>query len=192
MGKNSACDGRVAHALTAPSEVPQDLVPRAEGPNWLATMPDGESDMLLFPGYVRDEHQGWVLGHHPLFDDTQNAKLRELLQSYSDCFAYQLSDLTGYTGDLGAFTLPLLHQQDIRQKCRSIGVKEREILDSKMGELRDAGFIVPAPNAKYVQNVVIVAKKDAEGNFTDSRVCVDYRPINAASALEHYQMPTPE
>jgi hypothetical protein len=43
-----------------------------------------------------------------------------------------------------------------------------------------------------VQNVVIVAKKDAEGNFTDSRVCVDYRPINAASALEHYQMPTPE
>jgi hypothetical protein len=191
-GENGRCDARVAHALTSPVEEVSGLVPRVEGPGWLATMPDGETDMLSFPGYVRDEEQGWVLGHHPLFNDAHNEQLQALLNKYRNCFAHQLSDLTGYKGDKGAFTVPLLHQQDIRQKCRSVGIKEREILDSKMGELRDSGFIVPAPNAKYVQNVVIVAKKDAEGNFTDSRVCVDYRPINAASALEHYQMPTPE
>ncbi len=134
-------------------------------------MPEGEADMLAFPGYVRDEKLGCVLGHHPLTSEIQQKQLRDLLAAHKDCFAFKLDDLTGYTGVVGDFKLPLLHDGEIRQKCRPIGHKEREILDEKMGELRDSGFIVPCPTGKYTQNVVIVAKKDADGNFTDSRVC---------------------
>ncbi len=72
-------DTRVAHALTGPSGEVAELVPRVEGPNWLATMPDAETDMLSFPGYVRDEELGWVLGHHPLFNGVQNKNLHDLL-----------------------------------------------------------------------------------------------------------------
>jgi hypothetical protein len=127
-----------------------------------------------------------------LTSEIQQKQLIDLLGEHKDCFAFKLDDLTGYCGTVGDFKLPLLHDGEIRQKCRPLGHKEKEILDEKMGELRDCGFIVPCPTGKYTQNVVIVAKKDADGNFTDSRVCVDYRPINSASAMEHYQMPTPE
>lgn len=48
-GENGRCDARVAHALTSPVEEVSGLVPRVEGPGWLATMPDGETDMLSFP-----------------------------------------------------------------------------------------------------------------------------------------------
>lgn len=36
------------------------------------------------------------------------------------------------------------------------------------------------------------AKKDVLGNWTEKRMCGDYRPINAKSKTDRYQMPTPE
>ena len=36
------------------------------------------------------------------------------------------------------------------------------------------------------------AKKDADGNWTDLRMCVDFRPINAATLADRYGLHLPE
>jgi len=152
-----------------------------------ATRPEGPPDLSVGP----DDSSGqgkFVFGNHPAFSDVQQRAVEDLVEANRDVFAFSMRDLTGYKGPLPPFSIPLDHAQDIMVKPRKQAPKEREIQDIKCRELQDLGMIVPCSDHKYVQNVVIAAKKDEEGNWTDSRMCVDYRPINVATTQDKYPL----
>jgi hypothetical protein len=80
-------------------------------------------------------------------------------------------------------------KNDIVKRSRRFSAKELEIIDTKCDELQKPGFIVPCPKPwTHVQNICIAAKKDLEGNWTDSRMCIDYRPLNSETKTSTYPM----
>ena len=154
-----------------------------------STVPYGETDVLHYPGYKRSEEHGWIYGNHPKATEKQHAHFHDTLVSLKHCFAYSMAELPGYNGLVGPLKLPLLVDTDIVKRSRRFSVKELEIIDEKCNELKLPGFIVPCPQPwTHVQNICIAAKKDLDGNWTDSRMCIDYRPLNSETKPSTYPM----
>ena len=109
------------------------------------TVPDGESDELGFPGFERDETNGWVFGNHPGQTPSQAQRFKDMLIAHKHCFAYSMDDLPGYSGSVGPLTLPLLSTGDIVRKPRRHSAVECNIIDEKCKELEAPGFIVKCP-----------------------------------------------
>jgi hypothetical protein len=153
------------------------------------TVPDGDSDELGFPGFERDEANGWVFVNHPRQTADQARLFKEMLMAHRHNFAYSMEDLHGYNGSVGPLTLPLLTTGNIVRRPIRHSAVECRIIDEKCKELETPGFIVKFPKTwTHVQNVVVAAKKDLEGNWTDPRMCIDYRPINCETKTSHYPM----
>ncbi|MCO5579608.1 hypothetical protein L7F22_033465 [Adiantum nelumboides] len=72
----------------------------------------------------------------------------------------------------------------IAQKLRSLGVVQQEALLSEANKLLKAGFIYPVTNFEWVSPVVVTPKKNGKW-----RVCVDYKPLNAATKRDHFPLP---
>ena len=71
--------------------------------------------------------------------------------------------------------------------------KAVSIQEEKCEELKKVGLIIPAPsNWQYARECVLPVKKDADGNYTDRRFCVDYREINSATEADKYGLHRPE
>jgi hypothetical protein len=83
-----------AQAFTRGSQVMAQLQSVSSG-YLRATMPDGEQDILMYPGYAKDPEHLWIMGNHPEFTTDQLTRLQEALVKRKECFAYQLSDLQG-------------------------------------------------------------------------------------------------
>ena len=95
------------------------------------TVPDGVSDELGFPGFVRDEINGWVFGNHPLQTPEQAVRFKDMLLAHRSCFAYSMDDLPGYNGSVGPLTLPLLTTGDIVRRPRRHSAVECKIIAMK-------------------------------------------------------------
>jgi hypothetical protein len=54
---------------------------------------------------------------------------------------------------------------------------ERDLIRSQTLDLLEAG-LVELSHGEYASATVMPAKKDVHGNYTDRRMCGDYRPIN--------------
>ena len=154
-------------------------------------LPHGDIELVPGQGFEKTEH-GWTIGHHPDFSAEQIDQLKSMLASLkSSCFAYSLSDLTGYTGEHGLYRIPLTcsDNKPIFTKPRQHSVAEYAVLDEKMQLLLDAGIIMPSRQTKYVSEVVIAAKKNELGEWVDKRVCQDYRPLNTEMHKDNYRLP---
>ena len=154
--------------------------------------PEGAAQADPTLNYTTDPENLWVIGNHPGLTPAMRDKLQEALVSRRpSCFAYQMSDLTGYKGE--KFKIVLKHDRPIMQKPRKHAPLEVGIQDEKCVELHGAGFVVQSPkNCQYASNATMPAKKDADGNWTDFRFCLDYRNINEATVADHYGMHLPE
>ena len=138
--------------------------------------------------YWKDPENEWVIGNHPGLSQFQREQLQQmLLGCRTDCFAYSLSDLTGYTG--AKFIIELKHGMPIIQRPRQHALLELAIQDEKCVEMFRAGIIRHADiDTQYASNATMPAKKDADGNWTDFRFCIDFRDINEATVCDHYGM----
>ncbi|MCO5568364.1 hypothetical protein L7F22_022063 [Adiantum nelumboides] len=67
---------------------------------------------------------------------------------------------------------------------RRLGVVQQEALLSEVNKLLKAGFIYPVTNSEWVSPVVVTPKKNGKW-----RVCVDYKPLNAATKRDHFPLP---
>jgi hypothetical protein len=68
---------------------------------------------------------------------------------------------------------------------------ERDLIWSQTLDLLEAG-LVELLHGEYASATDMPAKKDVHGNYTDRRMCGDYRPINRQIKSDKYAMPTPK
>ncbi|MCO5608756.1 hypothetical protein L7F22_062972 [Adiantum nelumboides] len=72
----------------------------------------------------------------------------------------------------------------VAQKLRRLGVVQQEALLSEVNKLLKSGFIYSVTNSEWVSPVVVTPKKNGKW-----RVCVDYKPLNAATKRDHFPLP---
>ena len=172
---------RTAGARALPSNLPSTVS---------MTMPHGASRPLGEAHYSKDAVVGCVMGNHPHATQEEKKALESVVRKKKDAFAYSMTELVGYKGPVGDFTLNLQNDKPIITRRRPQSALQQEIVEKKCCELRDEGLIIRAPAlCQYASALVLPAKKDANGEWTEVRMCVDYRPINAVTVVNHYGMP---
>ena len=139
------------------------------------------------------EHQ-WIYGGHPELTAERQALLRDLLIEQKASFAYSLSELPGYTGELGQVHIHMQNDNSIWSPPRPFSPLEMQIGHEKVSEMLEAGIIseISTLNAKHASAVTMPAKKAPDGTWSDKRFCVDLRRHNANVVVDRYSMPLPE
>jgi hypothetical protein len=116
---------------------------------------------------------------------------QEFLQKNVDCFAF------------GLYDLGVLKEQEVRitliddaptyRKPDKYSDTERKMIQACTAESVEAGLVELAPpNCEYTLATVMPSKKDIYSNWTEKRMCGDYRKINKFTKSDRYAMPTPE
>ena len=110
--------------------------------------------------------------------------LKTLLEN-NDRFAYSLEDLEQCNGP----PMEVNCEKDIFRPPHKLGEKEWKFVSEQCEKLEKLGFIRKSAQTKYASATMVVRKKDEEGNYTDYHKCGDYRPLNAKTNLDRYQLP---
>ena len=203
----------VAGAMAASPLRPFPLLPdsfeAAQGPRQLPSSYPGAynplEDLQPLPGApdvvepdaVLDELHGWHYGAQLASNPDRLHQFTAMLQRNLDAFAFTADQLVGYTGgDAGYEGVRIPLQPGVTRVFepeRRCSPQHLAIQDSKCQELLDVGWIreVPTTNA-FASNTTCPGKKDAEGNWTERRFCIDLRSVNQATIPDSYRPPLPE
>jgi hypothetical protein len=156
-------------------------------------LPGGRTARVPSPAHEKDADIGCVWGHHP---DMPAGVLKRLqaavrMRTHS-CFAFSNADLPGYCGVEGPFTLELKTDRAVFVKPRFHSAAERLVQDAKCKELLAAGIIVGSNPTIFAACPTMPAKKDADGNWSERRFCIDFRGLNEETVADRYALPLPE
>lgn len=111
----------------------------------------------------------------------EHKNIIELLSQFGDCFAANTQEL-GRT-DLVKMPIKLTTDQPVFRRPYRLSHTEQEIVKSKISDLLSAG-IIKESQSSYASPVVLVKKKNG-----DSRLCVDYRALNAITVRDRHPLP---
>jgi hypothetical protein len=126
-----------------------------------------------------------------LEDGTQVVEEQGFLRKYVDCFAFGLYDLGILKGQ--EVRINLTDDAPIYRKPYKYSDMERKMIQPRTKELVEAGLVELAPpDCEYASVTVMPTKKDIYGNWTEKRMCGDYRKINKFTKSDRYAMPIPE
>ncbi|CAH2093270.1 unnamed protein product [Euphydryas editha] len=114
-------------------------------------------------------------------NENERNSLINLLIQYKHTFAINTKDL-GCT-NLLQMKIKLTTQQPIYRQPYRLSHTEQQIVNSKVHELLDAG-IIRESESNYASPVILVKKKNG-----DSRLCIDYRALNAVTIKDRYPLP---
>jgi hypothetical protein len=116
---------------------------------------------------------------------------QEFLQKNVDCFAFGLHDLGVLKGQEVRITLT--DDASIYRKSYKYSDAERKMIQAHTAELVEAGLVELAPpDYEYASATVMPSKEDIYSNWTEKRMCGDYRRINKFTKSDCYAMPTPK
>ena len=136
---------------------------------------------------------GWLRCARDDATPEQIELIHAVVRKHDAVFARSLHDLPGYSGQLGDMPIDLIDPDKLMlQAKRRYSQAEQEVQDEKCNELKDASIIIPSISAHYALNTTMPGKKDADGNWTDRRFCVDARPLNENTVPDPYMPPLPE
>ncbi|PNH01078.1 Retrovirus-related Pol polyprotein from transposon [Tetrabaena socialis] len=183
---------RLTPATGLPDEIERVTLATGLNSSPDCTSPEGQRAPPAAAHFAKDPSYGYTWCERPDLELELRSRFRELLRDNEGLFARSLKELGCYSGELGPATIDLVHDNPIYESARRHSDLERGIMEAKCIELRDAGIIKPSTSAHYALNHTMPAKKDAEGNWTDSRFCCDARPLNAATKPDMYRPPLPE
>jgi hypothetical protein len=126
-----------------------------------------------------------------LEDGAEQVEEQAFLRQYVDCFAFSLHDLGVLKGQ--EVRINLTDDVPIYRKPYKRSEVERKMIQARTAELLGAGLVELAPSdCKYASATVMPSKKDIYGNWTEKRMCGDYRRINKFIKPDRYAMLTPE
>lgn len=140
--------------------------------------------------YTQDpELQCWW-GNHPLQCKEAFEEMKAIVYEFCDVFAYSLKDSTGYTGDYPPFEIDVIGNEPIYEPPRYHSPAERAVIDEKCTELLEAGIIVPCPITVHASHPTCPMKKNAAGEWTERRYCLDLKALNARTRQhDRYAVP---
>ena len=85
--------------------------------------------------------------------------------------------------------IPLVDEEPVFKPKHRLSHLEWELVDKCCLELEAAGLIRRSESV-FCAPTVMPAKKDSEGNYTEKRMCGDYRALNDKTVQDCYPMPT--
>ena len=110
--------------------------------------------------------------------------LIDLLQDYSDVFAWSYQDMPGLNIDIVVHCLLLKEEYTtVKQKLKRVK-PEMLLKNEEVKKQLDTGFLEVSKYPEWVANIVPVPKKDGK-----VRMCVDYRDLNRASPKDKFPLP---
>jgi hypothetical protein len=121
-----------------------------------------------------------------------NPELREamiiLLREYTDCFAWDYTEMPGLDRSIVEHRLPLKPGfWPFPQRAWQMKAEVLEEVKKEVEKMIAAGFIRPCRYAEWISSIVPIQKKDGRW-----RVCVDFRDLNRATPKDEYPMPVAE
>ena len=125
----------------------------------------------------------------PKLTGEEGRRLTQFIRAYRSCFAFSMKDLGALIGP--GIRIDLASTTPIFRRPYRYSDMERDLIRSRVLDLLEAG-LVELSHGEYASATVMPVKKDMYGNYTDRRMCGDYRPINRLTKSNKYAMPTPE
>jgi hypothetical protein len=111
-----------------------------------------------------------------------------LLKEYSDCFAWDYTEIPGLDRSIVKHRLHLKKGfWPFQQRAHQMRTEVLEEVKKEIEKMLEAGFIRPCRYAKWISSIVPIQKKDGRW-----RVCVDFRDLNRATPKDEYPMPVAE
>ena len=154
---------------------------------WQERQAPAESDSNVpRTGAVKVE-KTWDIGEQ--LTATEQQRLRDLLDMHPNAFARSMEDLGRYKG--APMTIELTTTEPVYKRRHRLSKVEWELVEKRCQELLNAGLI-EVSTSDFAAPTVMPAKKDAFGQYTDKRMCGDYRALNNVTRMDRYPMPTPE
>jgi hypothetical protein len=109
-----------------------------------------------------------------------------LLKEYSDCFAWNYTEMPGLSREIVEHRLPIKSGfRPFKQKARTFRPDLLPRIKDEIHRLLEANFIRPCRYIEWVSNIVPVEKKEP-GKL---RVCIDFRNLNRETPKDEYPMP---
>jgi hypothetical protein len=112
-------------------------------------------------------------------------KMIGLLKEYSDCFAWNYTEMSGLSREIVEHRLPIKSGfRPFKQKARTFRPDLLPRIKDEIHRLLEANFIKPCRYAEWVSNIVPVEKESGK-----LRVCIDFCNLNRATHKDEYPMP---
>ncbi len=89
------------------------------------------------------------------------------------------------------FSIDLTDETFVYQRRHRLSKHEWELVDERCKKLHEVGLIQPS-SSNFTTAIVMLAKKDLVGLWTEERMCEDYRPLNLVTLQDSYPMPIPK
>jgi hypothetical protein len=126
-----------------------------------------------------------------LEDGAEQVEEQVFLKKYVVCFAFRVHDLgvlKGHEVHINLTDDALIYRKPYKQsevECKMIQAQTTELLGAGLVELTSS-------DCEYASATVMPSKKDIYGNWTEKRMCGDYRRINKFTKSDRYAMSTLE
>jgi hypothetical protein len=107
-----------------------------------------------------------------------------LLKEYTDCFAWDYTEMPGLDRSIVEHRLPLKKGfRPFQQRAQQMKAEVLIEVKKEVEKMIEAGFIRPCRYAEWISSAVPMQKKDGRW-----RVCVDFRDLNRATPKDEYPM----
>ena len=149
--------------------------------------PTSSPDTIDLPTTDHKPPPKWKFGEQLTTDERQ--QLDDVLAAHSDCFAYSMYDLGRHT--TYRMKIDLLNEAPIFKPKHRLSTFEWDLVHQRSLELEAAGLIRRSEST-FDAPTVMPAKKDSDGNYTEKRMCGDYRALNDQTTQDRHPMPLAE
>ena len=152
-----------------------------------AHLPHGVKSVVDTSEYWTDPETQLVHHRLPELSKEQFMQMVQVTRQYaSKVVAYNMEQITGYTGDEPPMQIDLGQVKRIfAPPRRNYSLAELDIMEAKVEELVKAGVVHPVASSDFACNVVLAAKRAPDGTWSDKRFCVNFIPVNKPTVLDN-------